>query len=306
VNSRRRTRRLVVRAPAKINLTLRVGPRQPDGYHDVETILQAIALTDALTVTAAQGPFTLEVNAPGVPADRTNLVWRAAEHLWQDAGRRGEPRDARVVLEKRVPAQAGLGGGSADAAAALVGLNRVWGLRRPVADLARLAASLGADVPFLFTGGAALGTGRGDRLHPLTDLRPFDVVLLVPRVGVATSDAYRWLDEDRAGHDSDRSSGTTRAAADAVAVGWPAGPLVLSNDLEASVVARTPIVGEALAACRKAGALGVSMTGSGSAVFGLFRRGGGRAASRRLRGPGWTAIVTRTLTRRESARQMAL
>jgi 4-diphosphocytidyl-2-C-methyl-D-erythritol kinase len=307
VSSRSRPRRVVVHAAAKINLTLRVGARHADGYHDVETILQAIALADTLTVTSASGPFTLAVSAPGVPTDRTNLVWRAAELLWRDAGRAGDPRDVAVALTKRVPAQAGLGGGSADAAAALVALNRVWGLRRSAADLVRLAASLGADVPFLLTGGTAIGTGRGDRLHPLADVRAFDVVLLVPGVGVATADAYRWLDQDRAaGEASGHRKFQNEAVGDTVPVGWPAGPLVLGNDLQPSVVARTAIVGQAIEACRQAGALGASMTGSGSAVFGLFSRGAGRTRARTLRRPEWTVIVTRTVTRRATARLMGL
>ena len=119
------SRTLVLRPPAKINLTLRVGPLRGDGFHDVRTLLQSIALSDTLTVTARRGPFALAAGGPGVPTDETNLVSRAAAALWRALGRDGEPRDAHVKLVKQIPLAAGLGGGSADAAAALVALNVV-------------------------------------------------------------------------------------------------------------------------------------------------------------------------------------
>ena len=292
-----------MRAPAKINLTLRVGARRADGYHDVETVLQAVALADTVTVTPVRGPFTLDVREAGVPADRTNLVWRAADRLWCDAGRTGDARDARVTLTKRTPAAAGLGGGSADAAAALIALNAAWKLRRSAAQLVAVAAGLGADVPFLFAGGTALGTGRGDRLFPLADITPFDVVIITPGFGVATADAYRWLDEDReAGVASD--GGANRSAR--LEVGWAGGPLQMTNDLEGPVGRRSPDIGAMIDACRRAGAAAAAMTGSGSAVFGLFARGRGRPAARRLQRPGWTVRSTRTLSRRQTARYTAL
>ena len=125
------SRAIVLRPSAKINLTLRVGPLRADGFHEVRTLMQSIAINDVVTVTSRTGPFGLLVRAPGVPTDRTNLVWRAAEKLWKGAGRAGDPRDAHVKLDKHIPTEAGLGGGSADAAAALVGLNQVWNLKLP-------------------------------------------------------------------------------------------------------------------------------------------------------------------------------
>ena len=121
------SRAVVLRPSAKINLTLQVGPRRADGFHDV---LQSIALSDTLTVTPRSGPFALASRTPGVPEDRTNLVWRAAELLWRAKGRTGDPRDAHVKLQKQIPVEAGLGGGGADAAAALVGLDAVWNAKR--------------------------------------------------------------------------------------------------------------------------------------------------------------------------------
>jgi 4-diphosphocytidyl-2-C-methyl-D-erythritol kinase len=296
-------RRIVVRAPAKINLTLRVGARRDDGYHDVETVLQAVALSDTVTVTPVRGPFALDVRAAGVPADRSNLVWRAADSLWREAGRTGEARDARVTLIKRIPAAAGLGGGSADAAAALIALNAAWKLRRSPAHLVAVAADLGADVPFLFAGGTALGTGRGDRLFPLADITPFDVVIVTPGVGVATADAYRWLDDDR---QAGLATGGAAHPPVGLEVGWAGGPLALANDLEGPVARRSPDIGAMIEACRRAGAAAAAMTGSGSAVFGLFPRGRGSSAARRLQRPGWTVRSTRTLSRCQTARYTAL
>src|SRR5690606_7794005 len=148
---------VVLRASAKVNLTLRVGPRGADGFHDVQTLMQSLALADSLKITGRSGPFGLMCRAPGVPADRTNLVGKAAEALWRAMGRSGDPRDVHVRLDKQVPVAAGLGGGSADAAAALVGLNLVWNGRQSRRELMAIAATLGSDVPFSLVGGTAIG-----------------------------------------------------------------------------------------------------------------------------------------------------
>jgi 4-diphosphocytidyl-2-C-methyl-D-erythritol kinase len=292
---------VILRPPAKINLMLRVGASRPDGYHDVRTLLQSVAVSDTLTVTPRRGPFVLRTRALGVPVDRENLVWRAAALLWEALEREGDPRDAHVKLEKQIPVAAGLGGGSADAAAALVGLNRVWGARWPTRELARLAARLGADVPFFLQGGTALGVGRGDELYPVEDIARFGVVILKPTFGVTTAEAYRWLDEDRAAGVIDvppREPG--------VEVGWTGGPVAFVNDLEAPVARRHPDVARMVEACRRAGALGAAMTGSGSAVFGVFPPASVRTAARRLKRPGWVVVATTTLTRREAARGMGI
>jgi 4-diphosphocytidyl-2-C-methyl-D-erythritol kinase len=295
------SRAFVLRPPAKINLTLRVGPPRSDGFHDVRTVMQSIALCDTLTVTPRTGPFVLATRTPGVPADRTNLVWRAADLLWRALGRIGDPRDVHVKLEKLIPSAAGLGGGSADAAAALVALNRVWGGARSRPDLLRIAGALGADVPFFLLGGAALGAGRGDEVYPLEDTARLGIVIIKPSFGVATADAYRWLDEDRA-----RGVSDPPGAGPEVEIGWAHGPVALLNDLEAPVARRHPGVGEMVAACRREGALGAAMTGSGSAVFGLFSELAGSKAARRLRRPDWQVVATRTLSRQEAVRRVGL
>jgi 4-diphosphocytidyl-2-C-methyl-D-erythritol kinase len=294
------SRSLELYPPAKINLMLRVGALGPDGRHDVRTLLQTISLTDTLTAAAREGPFKLSGRAPGVPADRTNLVWRAAEDLWRHAGRTGDPRGVHIRLQKAIPAAAGLGGGSADAAAALVALNVLWGLRLRRRDLRGLAAGLGADVPFFLLGGTAIGLGRGDEIYPVDDVARFGVVVIKPSFGVSTAEAYGWLDADRAAGLADAAPAATLDA------GWDSGPVSLANDLEPPVSRRHPEVAEMVAACRREGALAAGMTGSGSAVFGLFREATAPAAARRLRRPDWLVLLARTLSRREAGRKLGL
>ena len=293
-------RALVLRPPAKINLTLRVGPRRPDGFHDIRSLMQSIALSDTLALTPRAGPLALHVRGHGVPADRENLVWRAAELLWRAQGHTGDPRDAYINLEKSIPSAAGLGGGSADAAAALIGLNVLWGARRTSADLITLSAELGSDVPFFLQGGTALCAGRGDEVYPVDDIARLGLILIKPSIGVATADAYRWLDEDRAAGSVDS---THPGRLD---LGWPVGPIALVNDLAAPVARRHPVIAEMIDACRQAGAMAAGMTGSGSAVFAAFSEAAAKRVVRRLRRPDWLVILTRTLARREAARHIGL
>ena len=295
------SRTLTLRPSAKINLTLRVGPPRGDGFHDVRTLLQSIALFDTLTVTARRGPFGLAASGAGVPTDGTNLVARAADALWRALRREGEPRDAHVKLVKQIPIAAGLGGGSADAAAALIGLNAAWEGRRSRQDLARIGATLGADVPFFLQGGTALGTGRGDEIYPVDDAARLGVVIIKPSFGVATADAYRWLDEDRAAGVPDAPDGRRE-----VDLGWTVGPIGLVNDLQAAVARRHAAVEEIVDALARAGAAGAAMTGSGSAVFGLFPETQAPRAARQLKRPDWLVLVTRTLSRREAVRRLSL
>jgi 4-diphosphocytidyl-2-C-methyl-D-erythritol kinase len=295
------SRSLILRPPAKINLTLRVGPRRLDGYHDVRTLLQTIAVSDSLTLTARRGPFALQARGPGVPEGRDNIVWRAAESFWRALGRAGEPRDVHLRLEKTIPAAAGLGGGSADAAAALAGLNVIWGARQSRRDLVEIAAGIGSDVPFFLQGGTALAAGRGEEIYPVDDLARLGAILIKPSFGVATSEAYGWLDEDRAASLPDATR--DRRPVD---VGWPVGPVSLVNHLEAPVARRHPAVLEMIDACLREGALSAAMTGSGSAVYGLFPEPAARRAARRLQRADWLVILTRTLSRREAARRMGL
>ena len=293
-------RTVVVRPTAKINLTLRVGPRRADGFHDVRTLLQSIGIADTMAVAARRGPFALACRAPGVPTDETNLVWKAARALWTAAGREGEPRDAHIRLDKTIPHEAGLGGGSADAAAALTALNLVWELRQSRKDLHRVAAGLGADVPFFLMGGTALGTGKGDELYPVDDVARLGVVIVKPSFGVSTADAYRWADEDRAAGQPDTV--TTRPRE--VHVGWETDPLLLGNDLEAPVARRHPEILEIIENCYREGAIVAAMTGSGSAVFALFSESAAPRAARQMHRPDHLVLLTRTMNRHEASRRI--
>jgi 4-diphosphocytidyl-2-C-methyl-D-erythritol kinase len=275
---------IAARAFAKINLDLRVVGLQAGGYHELRTTFQSIALHDVLRFTAARGPFVLESDDPGCPVTG-NIVDRAARCLWQAAGRTGAPAGVRVRIEKRIPIAAGLGGGSADAAAALRALSRLWRLRLPLKEMQAIAASLGADVPFFLRGGTARGRGRGDEVSPAADRPRRWAVIATPPFGVSTPDAYRWLDEDEA---TPRRSAGRRA----------------DNDLQAPVVARHPEIGELIDGLTRSGASPAAMSGSGSAVFGLFaRRPAAEAAADALVGGGGRrVIVTRTLSHREYQR----
>src|SRR5262245_9307696 len=159
-----------IRAHAKINLDLRVLGMRADGFHELRTVFQAISLHDTVRCIPREGPFAIECAIAGVPLDETNLIWRAAQTLWRSLRRSGPVRDVTVQLEKRIPLQAGLGGGSADAAAALVALARAWRIPVRLSQLTDVAAHIGSDVPFFLAGGTALGLGRGEEVYPLADL----------------------------------------------------------------------------------------------------------------------------------------
>jgi 4-diphosphocytidyl-2-C-methyl-D-erythritol kinase len=290
-------KRYAVRAHAKVNLDLRVLGTRPDGYHELRTVFQSIELHDLLVCAARSGPLTLSCRTAGVPLDSTNLVWIAAKRLWEALGRAGEPHDTRITIKKNIPVAAGLGGGSADAAAALVGLGKLWG-GAPLPLLRELAASIGADVPFFLSGGTALGLGRGEEIYPLVDLPPHFVVVVRPPYGVSTAETYAWYDEDRA------AGLREPRELQILPVPWPTRAAQMINDLEPPVVRRHPEIGALKTALRDAGAVAAAMSGSGSAVFGLFRS---RAAARRLLRPlskgGARALLTRTLSRAEHERR---
>jgi len=274
-----------VSAYAKINLSLRVLGVRPDGYHELRTIFQSIALHDTLTVRVRRGPFALQCDDPDCPADETNLVWRAAEHAWAASGRRGALRDVEIQLAKRIPLQAGLGGGSSDAAAALRLFGSIWRVKDAL--LREIAATLGADVPYFLEGGTVLGLDRGDLLFPLADYPPAWVTLAVPSFGVSTKDAYAWWD-DLGGPNRVRPAHAGRALR---------GP-AFENDLQDPVAAHHPEIAQIVSALRKAGAFHAALSGSGSAVFGLFsRRPAAERAARAVDKKGGRALLTRTVNR---------
>jgi 4-diphosphocytidyl-2-C-methyl-D-erythritol kinase len=268
-----------VRAFAKLNLTLRVLGRRSDGYHELRTTFQSLALHDTLIFTRRRGPFTIVCSDPDCPNDESNLIWRAAERL-------GRERDGpaltgvEVSVTKRIPSRAGLGGGSSDAAAALRALAMLWRVPVEPHRLREMGAEIGADVPFFFEGGTALGLERGDLLYPLIDQPRWWAVIARPAFGVSTRDAFDWWDAD----DGSSASG--------------------ANDLERVVAARHPEISRLAAKLRRAGAREAAMSGSGSAVFGLFDgQRAAEAAARALANRDVSTVMTRTLTRTDYQRQ---
>lgn len=257
-------------AQAKVNLALRVGPRGPDGYHEVATIFARIELADDVVVRTLRQGITVTVRRAGVPDESVgpaerNLALLAARAYMSAAH---WPTGCAIDIEKRIPVGAGLGGGSADAGAVLRALESLSPRPVGIARLTRIAASLGADVPFLtLDAPLALGSARGDVLEVLEALPPRWLALVQPPFPVSTADAYAWLDADRAHGDVDPpdSAGLRAAASD-----WEALAIVATNDLQAAVAARYPVIETYCDQLRGAGARLAMMSGSGSAVFGLF------------------------------------
>ena len=197
-------------APAKVNLTLEVGGKRPDGYHDLASILQTLALADEVVLSPSSTP-SIEITGPfaeGAPADSGNLAWRAIEALAQAIGRDPDPFHIRIV--KRIPAAGGLGGGASDAATVLRLLARRWPDAGEEA-LATAAATVGSDAPFFLTGGTALAEGRGERVSPLPDLPEHGVVLFVPRETLANKTATLFAALDRDGQVDEPSVSTALA-----------------------------------------------------------------------------------------------
>lgn len=277
-----------LRAHAKANLFLRVLDRRPDGYHDLETLFVRLGLADTveLELTGEGSGIRLAVEGDGVgrvPDGPENLCWRAAERYREEAGA-GSGLAIRLV--KRIPAGAGLGGGSADAAAVLRGLQELYGGRLPNSRVQEIAEELGSDVPFaLLDRPVALGSGRGERLVPVPAPPPRPALLALPRRPVSTAEAYGWLDEDRATDRGEESgSGSPLPARDELA-DWGAIRELAVNDFEGPVFRRHP----ELAALRDAlaeGAVGpVLLCGSGSALLAVHGDASARdAAGEKLEG----------------------
>jgi 4-diphosphocytidyl-2-C-methyl-D-erythritol kinase len=268
-------------------LALEVLGKRGDGYHEIATVLQAVDLFDRLTVDPDE-TLSLNTDDPELPTDDGNLVMRAARLLQKAAG---VDRGARLRLHKRIPVAAGLGGGSSDAAAALTGLNRLWGLRWPRPRLQELAVELGMDVPFFLGTGRAVARGRGEQLATLPGGGGYALVLVNPRAPLSTKEVYG-----------------------RVPVGWHAEPTgterviealrrrnvgvlaaALTNNLERVVEPVLPVIGRMKAALLAAGALGAIMSGSGPTVFGLARSlDHARQIRSRISRAGWACWAVRT------------
>lgn len=285
-----RQRRRTARTPAKVNLSLRILGRRDDGYHELETVFQAIDLWDELDATESDR-LTLRCDAAGLPVDGTNLVLRAARALQDRCGR---DAGAEFFLRKSIPVGGGLGGGSADAAAALILLRELWSLTISDRELVEIAGGLGSDVPFFLTGGTALGAGRGERVEPLPFYGAVGILLGIPPFGIATPEVYARL---RARLTPPGNDVRLRRF---VTLKLPGGkdfsPGV--NDLEAVVLEGWPELVAPLSFLRKEGAAFSLVSGSGSSVFGVFEDPGSlpqAAAKLRSKCPTWTWLETRAI-----------
>jgi 4-diphosphocytidyl-2-C-methyl-D-erythritol kinase len=253
-----------IKSFAKINLGLEVVARRPDGYHDIRTLFQWISLYDVLEIEDAPGPgVTASGDDPEIPWDEANLVVKAARLL---QGRTGTVRGASIRVEKRIPAGRGLAGGSGDAAMTLLGLNRLWNLGLRPEELAGLGRELGADVPYFFIGGLCLGEGIGDLLTPLPELERRFVVLVLPDFPVPTPLIYRSLAA------STGPSLTSGLKDSRIWRFFEIGEIAsLENELEETIFRFYPQLQEIKRFFQAQGAELSLVTGSGSAVYGIFR-----------------------------------
>jgi len=258
-------RSVTVRVPAKVNLELKVGPRRPDGFHELSTVYMAVGLHDEVTVVQADrwsvlvsGPY-----ADQVPRDETNLALRAARAVGRQVGI-DDPLS--VLIHKEIPVAGGMAGGSADAAGALLACDHLWGLGLPREDLLETAADLGSDVPFVLTGGIAVGSGRGERLAPVLARGTYHWVLAVSPDGLSTPAVYAECDRLRGDADVPTPEPTTGMmtalrSGDVKALG-----AALSNDLGDAALSLQPELGEVLVAGLEFGAVGGLVSGSGPTV----------------------------------------
>jgi 4-diphosphocytidyl-2-C-methyl-D-erythritol kinase len=292
---------------AKINWTLRILGKRTDGYHEIRTLLQTVSLHDTLSFTLQQDPeILLSCNDPNVPTDESNLIRRAAVALRDNFAIQS---GAKIDLEKRIPLQAGLGGGSSNAAVTLLALTHLWKLTASASELSEIAASLGADVPFFFYGGCAVATGIGTTLSPLPDQPAVPLLIVVPNAKVSTAKAYAAL----------RLTALTSLKSDSIlAVSRGGGhsrdfdqwsvPGELANDFEQVIFDIEPEIARAKTALLQTGARAALLAGSGSSVFGIFdgRETQQRALQEIRVESGWRVFSCDTISREEYFRALGV
>jgi 4-diphosphocytidyl-2-C-methyl-D-erythritol kinase len=322
-----------VRSHTKINLGLAIGPLRPDGFHQLTTVYQTLALHEWVTVEAHQAAatrITLSSSHPRVPTDAGNTAWRMVERCLQMLDLNAE---VHIAIDKQLPLQGGLGAGSANAVAALIGLEQQLDRRLSPPDRLRVAAEIGSDVPLFLLGGSVIGVGRGEEVFPLPDIPAFPCVLALPETGVSTPQAYRDWDSLQAaaaltlGAPSATIKELSRSIA--VAFGEPHSSGVFSlredraedpllalvrtgieNDFEQVVFPQYPFLGEIKrilvgGPSTEDAAIHAGLSGSGSALFGLYRTAAAaQAAFGRLQRHGVTGLVTSTLPRSDYWRTM--
>jgi 4-diphosphocytidyl-2-C-methyl-D-erythritol kinase len=249
-----------LKAPAKINLYLKVLGKLPDGYHEIESLMQAIDLYDDITIEKSNS-IKLRCSDPSLPSDNTNLAFRAARLLYDKYHIPG----AKIELIKRIPAGAGLGGGSSDAAFVLRGLSELYDIRPRYNELLELAGKLGSDVPFFFTGGQAIARGRGEILSDIIVSRDYQIMLLSPSIAISTAEVYGSIKNILT-----KRSSVALLTNNKNISGFINSSNEFHNDLEDVVLKKYPFLDDLKRSLLGAGAFYSSMTGSGSSFFGLF------------------------------------
>src|SRR5580693_3858445 len=323
-----------VRSHTKVNLGLAIGPLRPDGFHQLTTVYQTLALHEWVTVTAQPAAATrlsLSSSHPGVPTDAGNTAWRMVERCLESLDQRAE---VHIHIDKQLPVQGGLGAGSANAVAALIGLEHELDRRLPPPERLRIAAQIGSDVPLFVLGGAVIGVGRGEEVYPLPDIPSLPCVLALPATGVSTPQAYRDWDSLHSapaltmGAPSATITELSRSIAAAFGEPHSSGvfskredraedPLLalvrtgIENDFEQVVFPQHPFLGQIKrilasgSSTTEDAAVYAGLSGSGSALFGLYRTpGAAQAALVRLERHGVTGLVTSTLPRSDYWRTM--
>lgn len=314
---------VTVRSFAKINLGLRIGARRADGFHDLVTVYQTVALADTIRVTAGRGGgIEIRCNHPDVPWDESNTCYRVADRVLHALKARAR---ITIDIDKKLPVQGGLGAASSNAVVTMLAIERALAKQLSCEARLRIAAEVGSDLPLFLVGGTVLGIGRGENVLPLQDLPVLACVVATPKIGVSTPDAFgRWDDENPemppkltgSGH-SDRMNEFSRALFSwlcSTPTGVPAqkggdraeAPLLdlvragIENDFERVVFPQYPELRAVKRALEREGAQYASLSGSGSAVYGLFAgRAEAAIAAERLNAAGTPAQATLTLPRRE-------
>lgn len=286
---------------AKINWMLRVMGRRDDGFHSLCTVFQTVSLHDTLTFRKGT-ELTLTCDDPAVPTDGTNLCLKAARALMD---RFGVNSGAAIHLEKRIPSPGGLGGGSSNAAATLIGLNRLWELNAGDSDLQEIADGLGSDVPFFLTGGTAAGMGRGEVIEPIADKVEHFMLIVTPDVSVPTRDAYAGLAAPNLTNvDLNRILRVCRLEAENLDLHHS----VLINDFEASVFSAFPEIKRVKQALLDLGAVNAAMSGSGASVFAIFEKQETRQAAQKAleKESSWRKFAVATIARAEYRHELHL
>lgn len=248
---------------AKINWFLKIGGRRDDGFHEVCTAFQTVSLHDSISFEPADS-LVVESSDPGLPTGRHNLVYKAAETL-RRAG--GISEGARITIQKRIPFPGGLGGGSSNAAVALLGLSKLWNIKPPFEDLTGISSDLGSDVPFFLIGGTVLGSGRGTELEPLPDIRPQRLIILTPAASYSTAEAYKSLGRDRL---TSEGPETKLMVCRELAKQLISGTVEPDNDFFETVAGLAPETEAAFERLLHMGAESAGLSGSGPSVFGIF------------------------------------